>query len=83
MKSQRWKLVNSNLRETLIFLFRYILISALLTLISGLVLFMLFVDQNNSELGRIADALIPLVLGPVIGMTLGLLVMYVYDRAFS
>lgn len=80
MKPDFRKSIVNNLRGILIFFGRYIVISAVLTLISFLVLFFLFVDSNNSDLGKTTDATIPIVFGPIIGMTLGLLVMYIYDR---
>jgi catechol 2,3-dioxygenase-like lactoylglutathione lyase family enzyme len=43
-----------------------------------LVLFLIYVNPNDSDLGRAASAIIPLVFGPIIGMTLAVIVMYVF-----
>ena len=80
MKRNQWKPIVINLKALLMFLCAYILVSAVLALISILMLFVFFANPNNSDLGRVAEGAGIIVYGTIIGMASGLIVMYTYDR---
>jgi hypothetical protein len=58
----QWKSVVYKLRTLAGFFGLYIIISIILTVISFVVLFVIFVDPNDTDLGRAAAAIIPIVL---------------------
>jgi putative flippase GtrA len=83
MSLARWKSFIYKLRSLLGFFGTYIIFSVISTLISFAVLFVIFVNPNDPDLGRTAAAAIAFVLSPIIGMTLALVVMYFFERGFQ
>jgi hypothetical protein len=82
MSFSQWKSVVYKLRTLAGFIGLYIIISIILTAISFVILFVIFVDPNDPDLGRAAAAIIPIVLSPIIGMTVALVVMYFWGPEF-
>jgi len=67
-------------KSWLVFFGTWVLVSILFSAASTFILFKLIVSPHEPELGRAAGGVVALVLGLIIGMTLGLFAMYFIER---
>ena len=80
MRFERWlQSVMGGLVSFLKFLGIWAILSVAFSIAFTLLLLKLMVNPHDSDLGRTASALPPLLLGPIVGMTFALLVMYVFE----